>query len=74
MTRTEPYLIRLNEHLAQLSIPERKPFIIRQRENWEARYLAFQLDIGHDGEPDGDSTAWDYAETIGALEKLEATL
>lgn len=74
MTRTEPYLMRLAEHLVQLPPAERKPFILRQRESWEARYLAFQLNIGHDGEPDGDTTAWDYAETIGALEKLEATL
>ena len=75
MTRTEPYLIRLNEHLAQLPPTERKPFVTRQRERWEGLYLQFQLLTGCAGEePDDDTTAWDYAETIGALEKLEATL
>ena len=83
MTRTEPYLIRLAEHLAQLPPAERKPFVTRQRERWEGLYLQFQLLVGCDDQPSDTlaapersegGTAWDYAETIGALEKLEATL
>lgn len=76
MTPTGSYLIRLKAHLATLAPAERKPFITRQRERWEGLYLQFQRMIGCAGDewPANSPTAWDYAETMGALDKLEATL
>lgn len=72
MTRTQHYMARVAAHLPALAgNAARAAFIASELAKWEDRYSAFiaQVDAGQDS---GAATAWDYTQTILALQAEQA--
>ena len=67
-SRTDLFLARIAQHLPSLSCnAARRAFLEQQHTKFEQSYLIFQAHVAR-GEDVGDRTAWDYTETLLALE------
>jgi hypothetical protein len=68
LSRTQRYMARVSAHLPTLGDDaERREFIIEQLAKFEESYEAFRAKVDRGGDP-GDITAFDFVETIGALQ------
>lgn len=65
--RTERYMARIDDHIADLSKSETLAFLQTELNKWFERYKRFQIEVFSDRAMTTTATAWDYAETIGAL-------
>lgn len=65
--RTERYLGRLDEHMADMDRGERLTFLRGELAKFEARYQRFQRAVFAGQNMEGDVSAWDYAETIAVI-------
>lgn len=71
MTPTERYLARVQAHLAGLPGDDRRAFLTSEITKWEERYSAWMAKVDRGGDP-GSATAFDFTETILALQSLLA--
>lgn len=72
---TERYLARVIAHLRTLVAPLRRDFIAREMEKWEQHYARFIETNGFShrrGDGRTEATAFDFVETLGALEIMLA--
>lgn len=69
--RAALYMGRIEQHLPTLAADKRLPFLKSELEKWMNRYSAWALriDTGTADEADLSQTAWDYTETIGAIQR-----
>lgn len=68
---TQRYVERAEKHLATLSPAAARAFLAREAHRWEFLYQQFiaAVDAGRDP---GPGTAFDFTETIGAIEILKS--
>lgn len=62
------YLARVDERLAELPGPARRYFLTDELEKWQHRYARFG-ELVTAGRDPGDVMAFDYIETIAALDR-----
>lgn len=69
LDRTERFMVRVETHLAGLPEAEHAPFLRAQLRKWRCNYVAWaaRIDSCTASEVDLRSTAFDWVETIAAL-------
>jgi hypothetical protein len=75
-SRTDRYMCRVAAHLPSLrDDTARREFVSREIDKWEQRYACFMLTEGDShrcGDAPGQPTAFDFVETIAALDAVQS--
>jgi hypothetical protein len=66
-SRTNRYMARVDERIRDVGRDEALTFLRAELDKWHERYQRFQAKIFAGEDLESDVSAWDYAETIGAV-------